>query len=118
MDIYSLGCVAYWLLTGSLVFESESPLAMAVAHAKEEPVPPSRKSELEIPEELDRIVLDCLAKDPADRPRSAVELSERLLRCRCDKPWTDQVSRQWWDAHLRRGQHLGMNHRAGQGPGE
>jgi serine/threonine-protein kinase len=99
-DIYSLGCVAYWLLTGMFVFESESALAMAVAHAKEAPVPPSLKSELLIPEELDRIILDCLAKDPDDRPQSAVDLSMRLAQCESERPWTDHLARQWWDMHL------------------
>jgi serine/threonine-protein kinase len=109
-DIYSLGCVAYWLLTGSYVFESDSPLAMAVAHAKEIPVPPSRKSELPVPEALDRIVLDCLAKDPSDRPASAVDLSLRLSACEVAHPWTDPLAREWWDMHLPRPD--GAGHRA------
>ena len=100
LDIYSLGCVAYWLLTGTFVFERDSALAMAVAHAKEEPIPPSRKSELPIPRELDRIILDCLAKDPADRPPSAAQLSRQLAQCRIERPWTDHLARQWWDVHL------------------
>jgi serine/threonine-protein kinase len=102
-DIYSLGCVAYWLLTGTFVFESESPLAMAVAHAKEPPVPPSRRSELPIPEELDRIILDCLAKSPNDRPQSSADLSWRLTQCRFERPWSDQMARKWWDMHLPKG---------------
>jgi serine/threonine-protein kinase len=99
-DLYSLGCVAYWLLTGAFVFESASPMAMAVAHAKETPLPPSRSSELPIPEELDRIILDCLAKDPASRPPRAEALAERLARCPLERPWNDRLAREWWDTHL------------------
>lgn len=104
-DLYSLGCVGYWLLTGDQVFHSESALAMAVAHAKEQPVPPSTRSELEIPEELDRIILDCLAKKPENRPLSSNELAVRLRDCRCPEPWTAQAAADWWDIHL---PHLGV----------
>jgi eukaryotic-like serine/threonine-protein kinase len=100
LDIYGLACVGYWLLTGSQVFSAESPLAMAVAHAKDEPAAPSTRSELTIPPTLDRIILDCLAKNPGDRPSSAAELSERLDECSCDNDWTSQQAKSWWDMHL------------------
>jgi serine/threonine-protein kinase len=103
-DLYSLGCVGYWLLTGGLVFPSESALAMAVAHAREEPPPPSSRSELSIPETLDRIILDCLAKNPADRPQTSAELAARLVDCQCPESWTEQAAASWWDVHL---PHLG-----------
>jgi serine/threonine-protein kinase len=99
-DLYSLGCVGFWLLTGGLVFPAESSLAMAVAHAKEPPVSPSSRSELEIPEALDQIILACLAKNPDDRPQSAVELATRLADCRSPESWTEQAAASWWDAHL------------------
>ncbi len=100
LDIYSLGCVAYWLLTGAYVFDAISPLAMAVAHAKDDPIPVSERSELPIPGDLDRIILDCLAKDPGDRPQSAGELAMRLASCAPERAWTDQLAVQWWDRHL------------------
>jgi serine/threonine-protein kinase len=100
LDLYSLGCVGYWLLTGCLVFPSASALAMAVAHAKEEPIPPSTRSELEIPAELDQIILDCLAKNPEDRPQSAADLAARLVDCPCPDPWTAQEAASWWETHL------------------
>jgi serine/threonine protein kinase len=70
-DIYATGCVAYWLLTGQLVFDTDTPMGLLVHHIHTQPVPPSARSELPIPAALDSLVLSCLAKDPADRPQSA-----------------------------------------------
>jgi serine/threonine-protein kinase len=98
-DLYSLGCVGYWLLTGQFVFHAEGSLAMAVAHVKNEPVPPSERSELEVPAELETVIMDCLAKDPSRRPQTAAELAARLAACdRGD--WTNEIAREWWDTHL------------------
>ena len=99
-DLYGLGCVGYWLLTGEQVFAADSALAMAAAHAKDTPEPPSRRSELQVPPELDGIILDCLAKDPARRPSGANELEERLAACSCPDAWNPQKARAWWDIHL------------------
>jgi serine/threonine protein kinase len=98
-DLYALGCVAYWLLTGRTVFEGESPLAIMLAHVRERPVPPSRISELGIPPALDDLVLACLEKDPANRPASADELRIRLESCPTVDVWTQEQARQWWDLH-------------------
>lgn len=100
MDLYALGCVAYWLLTGKLVFEAETPMQMILRHVQDEPIPPSRISELEIPPELDRLVLDCLAKKPADRPSDAYEASARLAACPVAEPWTREQAQHWWRLHL------------------
>src|SRR6266850_146214 len=67
-DIYALGCVGYWLLTGRLVFEADTAVKMMLQHIQNIPEPPSRFSELEVPRELDDVLLACLAKKPADRP--------------------------------------------------
>ena len=101
-DLYSLGCVAYWLLTGSLVFESDSLMAMAAKHLQEEPVPPSKRTELTIPADLEAVVLDCLRKDPADRPGSAEELVSRLSACDV-VPWTAEDAKGWWDVRYAHG---------------
>jgi serine/threonine-protein kinase len=77
-DIYALGCVAYYLLTGRLVFEGESAIQVAVAHAMETPIPPSQRVERHVPKDLERLVMACLEKDPERRPRTAVELLEML----------------------------------------
>ncbi|WP_437677414.1 serine/threonine-protein kinase [Sorangium sp. So ce131] len=97
-DLYALGCVAYWLLTGALVFEAETAMKTVLLHATEAPVAPSKRAARAIPPALDRIVLDCLAKDPARRPQSARELSDRLAALRLDAEWTEQHAAAWWEA--------------------
>ena len=99
-DLYSLGCVAYWMLTGCLVFEADTRIAMIAAHAKDEPVPMSRRTELPIPPELDALVLQLLAKNPADRPQTAPELAKRLAGLPLAAAWTQQRAESWWQAHL------------------
>ena len=98
-DIYALGCVAYWLLTGQLVFKAATVVGTILHHAHTAPIPPSLRSELVIPPALDELVLSCLAKDPADRPQSAVELSRRLASIACDASWSDEHARNWWNLH-------------------
>ena len=98
-DIYAVGCVAYFLLTGQLVFTGDTPMAVVVHHAHTLPIPPSERSELPIPPALDRLVLSCLAKDPAERPQSARDLSQRLAAIDGGSPWTDERAREWWDLH-------------------
>jgi len=99
-DIYAFGCVTYYLLTGELVFEADTPMKMFADHLQTAPVPPSQRCELPIPEELDALVLDCLAKDPAKRPPSAADLLRRLDRLTTKNPWTNQQAREWWETHL------------------
>jgi eukaryotic-like serine/threonine-protein kinase len=98
-DIYATGCVMYWLLTGELVFKGDTPMQLFLQHAQAIPKPPSTRTELPIPNELDAIVLACLAKDPADRPQSARELARRLAEVPLKEEWTPELARTWWDAH-------------------
>jgi eukaryotic-like serine/threonine-protein kinase len=77
-DLYALGCVAYYLLTGKLVFEGATAMQVALAHAVEAPIPPSQRIGRPIPRDLERIILRCLEKDPEQRPQSARELLEML----------------------------------------
>ena len=79
-DLYSLGCVAYYLLAGRLVFEGDTPLQTILKHLQQEPEPPSRMTDRPIPPALDELILACLAKRPEDRPPSAAVLSQRLAQ--------------------------------------
>jgi serine/threonine-protein kinase len=98
-DIYATGCVAYWLLTGQLVFTGETPLSLVLHHAHTPPGIPSAHTELPIPVALDDLVLSCLSKDPAKRPQSAKELSRRLGAIECAGAWTEERAREWWVTH-------------------
>jgi serine/threonine protein kinase len=95
-DIYSLGCVAHWLLTGSTVFKAASPMLMLVQHLHTEPEAPSKAAPGPVPAALDELVLSCLAKQPADRPASVDEISARLREIRGDTPWSAERAREWW----------------------
>jgi serine/threonine-protein kinase len=99
-DLYALGCVAYWLLTGGHVFDADTPVGTILKHVREEPMPPSRRTELCIPAALEAVILSCLAKDPADRPQTASELSFRLQASLGEDPWTAYDAREWWERHL------------------
>lgn len=95
-DIYGLGCVAYWLATGHLLFEEATPMATILAHLQKEPVPPSRRAEMQIPPAFDEIILSCLAKDPAHRPVSAGGLGRLLADCPGVPRWKQQDAEAWW----------------------
>jgi eukaryotic-like serine/threonine-protein kinase len=98
-DIYATGCVAYWLLTGQLVFAADTPMRLLLHHAHTSPVPPSARTELPIPPALEDLVLSCLAKDPAKRPQSARDLSLLLAELEGGNAWTQERARDWWNAH-------------------
>lgn len=99
-DLYGLGAVAYWLLTGRHVFEADSGVAMIVEHVRTVPTPPSQRTEQAIPRPLDDLVIRCLQKEPADRFASAREMAEALARVPLDHPWTPSRAAAWWDVHL------------------
>ena len=95
-DLYALGCVAYWLLTGETVFTGETPMATLIAHVQSKPVPASQRTEIYIPPALDDLVLACLAKDPGDRPQTADDLDRRLAASIPGSSWRVDDAREWW----------------------
>jgi eukaryotic-like serine/threonine-protein kinase len=95
-DLYSLGCVAYWLVTGQLVFDAASAMAMALAHVTETPQPPSARAPTPLPPELDRVILQCLARNPADRPTDALALQRLLDAVPFARPWSEARAAAWW----------------------
>jgi serine/threonine-protein kinase len=98
-DLYSLGCVAYYMLTGQSVFSEDTPVAEILAHVQNAPVPPSTRSKLQIPAALDALILDCLAKSPDWRPASAAVVSERLAAGVPKDSWTPEAAHVWWEFH-------------------
>ena len=98
-DLYALGCVAFWLLTGRPPFEGVDTFSVLLHHANTPPPPPSSMSEEIIPPEMDAIVLDCMAKDTSRRPANAEALSERLARVPLRAEWTEKRARMWWELH-------------------
>jgi serine/threonine-protein kinase len=98
-DIYALGCVAYFLLTGRMVFEADNPMRLMVKHIEAKPVAPSQRTELPIPPSLDEAVLGCLAKDPAARTPSAAAFAAALASAAVDaEPWGEAQAAAWWGA--------------------
>jgi len=99
-DVYALGCVAYFLLTGQLVFEADTSMKMLMQHINTSPTPPSQRTELPIPRELDDLVLACLEKDPNRRPQNAGELFRLAYNCHACEGWSEDAAETWWRAHL------------------
>ena len=98
-DLYAVGCVAYWLLTGTLVFKGATLMETIVMHVHKEPEPPSRRAPFPIPYELEALVLACLAKQPESRPQSADELAAQLAAVPLQREWTVERAREWWNRH-------------------
>jgi serine/threonine-protein kinase len=99
-DVYAIGCVAYYLLTGQPVFEADNATDMFVLHLEATPVPPSQRTELPIPSELEALVLACLDKDPQRRPQDAAAVLDLLARWTSREMWDQHAARTWWERHL------------------
>ena len=97
-DIYSLGAVAYTLLTGRPPFEGTNPIDVVIAHARDEVVWPSQH-ELSVPADLERVVLRCLAKRREDRFQDAQSLEQALTECAAADQWTQWHAARWWQEH-------------------
>jgi serine/threonine-protein kinase len=99
-DVYSLGCVAYFLLTGELVFEADTSMKMLMQHLHAQPLAPSERTELPVPRELDQMILACLQKDPKQRPQDAGELYQMACQVRIRDEWSSDEAKRWWRVHL------------------
>lgn len=95
-DLYAVGCVAYWLLTGQRVFEAQSRNDMLIMHAHQKPVVPSRRVALQIHPGLERVVMSCLEKNPAKRPQCARDLALELSFLNLEPTWTNESAEGWW----------------------
>jgi len=111
-DLYSLGCVGYYLLTGLRVFEGETLAEVCGHHLHSPAIPPGQRLGRPVPESLSAVLMACLEKDPARRPASAHALLGALGSCADVPPWTDDEARVWW---AERGAEILARHRAGGG---
>ncbi|MEA2239480.1 MAG: eukaryotic-like serine/threonine-protein kinase [Thermoanaerobaculia bacterium] len=95
-DIYALGCVAYFLLTGHLVFEADTLFQMMAKLLRDDPVPPSQRTTLPIAPALDALIMACLARKRDDRPATAAELRSHLAAIEIPE-WDEDQAKEWWD---------------------
>jgi serine/threonine-protein kinase len=105
-DLYALGAVGYFLLTGAPVFSATTHVEIFAHHLHTLPDPPSVRTGKYVPEELERIILKCLAKRPGDRYENAKALGHALDDCAERWPWDSDLALQWW-AGFRSGQRDG-----------
>jgi serine/threonine-protein kinase len=96
-DIYSLGAVAYYMLTGRPPFKETTPMRVLIAHARE-PVTPPSDHRPDIPRDLEEIVLRCLAKQPEDRFQDVAALAQALADCESAGKWTRHRAADWWES--------------------
>ncbi|WP_428266825.1 serine/threonine-protein kinase [Haliangium sp.] len=98
-DLYALGAVGYFLLTGEHVFTATTAVEIYGHHLHSAPVPIAERLGREVPGELEAVLMACLAKDPAERPATAKELQARLRSCRDVGPWEEAAAQRWWVEH-------------------
>ena len=98
-DIYSVGVLAYFLLTGEYLFEGNSIAELCRRHLNDTPDTPSARTGMKFDPQLEALVMRCLAKVPAARPQSAAELAEALAQCPAATRWTSERPAAWWTTH-------------------
>tara|TARA_R110002111_G_scaffold247140_2_gene310047 strand:+ start:46244 stop:48349 length:2106 start_codon:yes stop_codon:yes gene_type:complete len=102
-DLYAFGAVAYYLLTGTTVFDGDSIIEICMKHTQEQPETPSKRLGKPVSQELEQMVMQCLEKDPAKRPQSAAEIVQALSVCQLDGKWTIQDASEWWRQKMKIG---------------
>jgi hypothetical protein len=95
-DIYSLGAVGYYLLTGRHVFSGATLVEVCSHHLHTRPTPPSERLGRPVPAGLEKVLLACLEKDPSRRPASAAALRDALLALSDLGSWSEEEARAWW----------------------
>jgi len=98
-DLYALGAVAYFLITGEQLFEKKTLAAFCAAHLTERPASPSQRLDAPVPEILEELVMACLEKAPEHRPKSAHELRRALDLVDAERSWSEDEARAWWTTH-------------------
>jgi len=100
-DIYSVGVLGYFLLTGREIFSGATIAELCRRHLEEIPVPPSQRLNKPLDAGFESLLMSCLEKDPADRPASARDLAERLAACDLTRHWKPEQRADWWTTHRR-----------------
>ncbi len=95
-DIYSLGAVAYYLVTGRPPFIADNTIKIIIAHTNE-PVSPPSKHCPDVPADLEKLILRCLEKDPVRRFQNIAEVAHALNECESAGRWSMEHSTQWWE---------------------
>jgi hypothetical protein len=98
-DIYALGSVTYWLLTGHRPYDGEDASAVLAQQWDAPPRPPSSVASQPLPDGMDSLVLACLSKDPLLRPSSVEAFAERLCALPLQQGWSQGRAREWWEEH-------------------
>ncbi len=99
-DLYALGCVGYWLLTGHTVFDGSTPIRIMYQHGYDAPLAPSLRLGSPVPVELEAVVLAALAKQPAERPQTAESFADRVSACDVGNSWGIARAQAWWSENL------------------
>lgn len=99
-DLYALGAVGYYLLTGRFVFEGTSAIEICAQHLSAIPEPPSSVTEHDVNPDLERIIMQCLEKKRADRPASGAEIAEQLRELAIER-WSQRRAAEWWEGEGR-----------------
>ena len=96
-DLYALGAVGFYLLTGHLLFTGRTVAEQCAHHIHTEPSKASTVSEVDVPRELDAVLLRCVQKAPSDRYRSAAAMRDALATISPARAWTQADAHAWWD---------------------